>query len=54
MGRWWDGDGERTTFRVTAVPDGMAGATGTPILGGTYELCYCHATNDWTLAEVQD
>ncbi len=48
MGRWWDGEGEMTTFRVTAAPEPAPGAA------GVYELCYRQVTADWTLAEIQD
>jgi uncharacterized protein DUF6504 len=52
VGRWWDGDEERTTYRVAAVPEGTASAG--PFEPGTYELCLRQKTGQWTLVEIQD
>jgi hypothetical protein len=42
MGAWWDGEGERTFFRVRADS------------GGIYELCYDHQHDNWALNLVRD
>jgi hypothetical protein len=44
VGAWWNGDGERTVFRLTA-----AGAQ-----EGIYELVHDHATGCWFLAGILD
>ena len=41
-GAWWDGEGERTYFRVATDK------------GGIYELCFDHVRSDWKMAVVQD
>ena len=41
-GAWWDGEGERTYFRVATDK------------GGIYELCFDHIREAWTMAVVQD
>ena len=40
-GAWWDGEGEKSYFRVIAGH-------------GVYELCLDHATNKWTLVGIHD
>jgi hypothetical protein len=50
VGPWWDGEGERTFFRVTARcyrPDLQAEA-------GLYELRFDHRQEEWRLYEVID
>jgi len=42
MGAWWDGEGERTFFRVRTDK------------GGIYELCFDHEKSTWTMAAVED
>ena len=42
VGRWWDGEGERTFFRVLC--------TG----GGILELCYDHALRRWSVHRIED
>lgn len=42
IGAWWDGEGERTFFRVRTDS------------GGIYELCYDHEKGDWSLGGVRD
>ena len=42
MGAWWDGEGERTFFRVQTDK------------GGIYELCFDHKKSAWTMAVVRD
>ena len=41
-GKWWDGDGERTFFRVQAET------------GGVFELSYDHGKRIWLLERVED
>lgn len=41
-GAWWDGESERTYFRVLAAG------------GGIYELCFDHGRSIWTLSGVCD
>lgn len=41
-GAWWDGEGERTYFRVATDK------------GGIYELCFDHTRDAWTMAKVAD
>lgn len=41
-GAWWDGEGERTYFRVRTDK------------GGIYELCFDHGRSAWTMAVVCD
>jgi hypothetical protein len=50
VGPWWDGEGERTFFRVTArhsSPDRRAES-------GLYELRFDHASTRWWLYEIID
>ena len=50
VGPWWDGEGERTFFRVTArhhVP-------GLRPEAGVYELRFDHPSECWWLQEVVD
>ena len=42
MGAWWDGEGERTFFRVLTDK------------GGIYELCFDHVNSNWEMAAVED
>lgn len=42
MGAWWDGEGERTFFRVQSDK------------GGIYDLRFDHARSVWTMDVVQD
>lgn len=42
MGAWWDGEDEKTYFRVQTDKDGI------------YELCFDHNRSTWTMAVVQD
>ena len=50
VGPWWDGEGERTFFRVTARhhPPGRCAEP------GLYELRFDHGTGRWWLHEVID
>jgi hypothetical protein len=48
VGPWWDGEGERTFFRVTAC---LAGRGAAP---GIYELRFDHGSEEWWLQEVVD
>ena len=41
-GAWWDGEGERTFFRVATD------------CGGIYELCFDHRQSAWTVEGVRD
>ena len=41
-GAWWDGEGERTYFRVATDK------------GGIYELCFDHIREAWTMSNVAD
>jgi hypothetical protein len=53
-GPWWDGEGERTFFRVAAH---LPGAVLSPELcsaPGVYELRFDHASERWWLHEVVD
>jgi hypothetical protein len=52
MGPWWDGEGERTYFRVVAH-DGEELARSQED-DGLYELCYDHGTRRWLLETVVD
>ena len=42
MGAWWDGESERTFFRVQTDK------------GGIYELCFDHGRSVWSMAGVRD
>jgi len=42
VGAWWDGEGERTFFRVLTES------------GGIFDLCYDHGRQIWLLARVED
>jgi hypothetical protein len=42
VGNWWDGEGERTFFRV--LVDG----------GGIFEICYDHGRQAWSMERVED
>jgi hypothetical protein len=42
VGKWWDGEGERTFFRVLAES------------GGVFEICYDHGRQNWMLERVED
>lgn len=42
VGAWWDGEGERTFFRVLAEN------------GGIFELSYDHRQQIWKLEKVED
>ena len=50
VGSWWDGEGERTFFRVTARPH-IPGLRSEP---GVYELRFDHGSGQWRLHEVVD
>ena len=50
VGPWWDGEGERTFFRVTA----RHCAPGLSPASGVYELRFDHASERWWLHEVVD
>jgi hypothetical protein len=50
VGPWWDGEGERTFFRVTARPS----VSGVYSERGLYELRFDHASTRWWLQEVID
>jgi hypothetical protein len=63
VGAWWNGDGERTVFRVSglgsrvsggdsSVPDTRHPTPDTPT--GIYELVHDHATGQWFLAGILD
>lgn len=41
-GAWWDGESERTYFRVRTDK------------GGIYELCFDHKRSAWTMEVVRD
>lgn len=41
-GAWWDGESERTFFRVLTS------------YGGIYELCFDHGKSEWLMTGVQD
>jgi hypothetical protein len=41
-GAWWDGEGEKTYFRVQTDK------------GGVFELCFDHSLDKWQLAWVED
>lgn len=47
VGRWWEGEGELTLYRVDAAPLQTASA-------GRYELVYRHDGGDWMIAGVCD
>ncbi len=42
VGAWWDGEGERTFFRIRTDK------------GGIYELCFDHLRSSWSMSGVQD
>lgn len=42
MGRWWDGDSEKTYFRIVTVT------------GGIYELCLNSKDDSWSVSRVED
>ncbi|NLN75830.1 MAG: hypothetical protein GX139_05930 [Armatimonadetes bacterium] len=42
IGAWWDGDGERTFFRVLTEH------------GGIYELYFDHVDSAWRLSAIRD
>ena len=42
LGAWWDGEGERTFFRVQTDT------------GGVFELAYDHIHQSWLLDRVED
>ncbi len=42
LGAWWDGEGERTFFRVQTDT------------GGIFELAYDHVRRTWLLDRVED
>jgi hypothetical protein len=42
VGAWWDGEGERTFFRIRTDK------------GGIYELCFDHKRSAWSMSGVQD
>ncbi len=42
VGRWWDGDGEKTFFRVLTSS------------GGVFELYYDDMKDTWSLSRVED
>ena len=42
MGRWWDGDSEKTYFRIVTV------------IGGIYELCFNSKDDSWSVSRVED
>lgn len=42
VGAWWDGEGERTFFRIQAEN------------GGIFEICYDHYRRTWLLEKVED
>jgi hypothetical protein len=44
-GPWWDGEGERTLFRVTARSASQA---------GVYELCRDETAGTWMLTKMMD
>ena len=50
VGPWWDGEGERTFFRVTA----RHCAPSLSPASGVYELRFDHASERWWLHEVVD
>jgi uncharacterized protein DUF6504 len=50
VGPWWDGEGERTFFRVTARPR----VPGLHLATGVYELRFDHGREEWWLHEVVD
>lgn len=50
-GRWWDGEGERTFFRVAAA---LAGVPTRRAPRGIYELCYRERTEEWLLTQIED
>lgn len=43
VGAWWDGEGERTFFRVLTEND-----------GSIFEICYDHQLRRWMLEKVED
>jgi len=42
VGAWWNGEGEKTFFRVVADT------------GGIFRICYDHADHSWMLERVED
>jgi hypothetical protein len=64
VGPWWDGDGERTFFRVTAQePDprsaspafGRSWSSPNPTpRGGVFELSLDRASGSWALVRLMD
>ena len=44
QGAWWDGEGERTCFRVYAAGDEV----------GFFDLAYDHEQRGWVLSRVID
>jgi hypothetical protein len=50
VGSWWDGEGERTFFRVTA----HYRVRGRAPEAGVYELRFDHTSARWWLHEVVD
>jgi hypothetical protein len=49
-GRWWDGEGERTIYRVEAAPVQEESR----LRAGVYELCYDHGRSEWLLTAIHD
>ena len=49
VGPWWDGEGERTFFRVTAHLQSRLSPE-----SGVYELRFDHSSERWWLQEVVD
>lgn len=45
LGAWWDGEGERTCFRVSAAAEDLM---------GYFDLAYDHESRTWILARVMD
>ena len=54
VGPWWDGEGERTFFRVTARHCAPAPGASLSPPSGVYELRFDHASERWWLHEVVD
>lgn len=42
VGDWWDGEGERTFYRVLTTT------------GGIFEICYDHQRRLWSMERVED
>jgi Family of unknown function (DUF6504) len=51
VGSWWDDEGERTFFRVSAIPEARDAP---PPTEGVYELTHDHTSGRWSLAGVLD